>query len=314
MSADLALAPRRPARAFPALGGYYALLIALLYLPIAILVLFSLNGNTVLAFPLMGFTTQWYTRALSTPSALDAARNSLIVATGSSFVATILATMVAVLITRYQFRGRALLLSLSLLPLIVPYIVLGIALLLLFAALDVNRSLVTVGIAHTVIALPYALLIMAARLAGISPHLEEAAADLGADYPTTLRRIILPIIAPSVVAAWLVAFTASFDEFALALFLAGPDPTLPVFIYGQLRFASRLPMLISLAAMVMAGTHHARLPCRSVAQKGVMAVQIGEYFGFGTCAATALSPHPALSHCGGRGFCFLLMTRFSSHI
>jgi spermidine/putrescine transport system permease protein len=236
------------------LGGYYAVLIALLYLPIAILVLFSLNANQVLAFPLQGFTLEWYGTALGTPTALSAARNSLLVAAGSSVVATILATMVAILIARYTFRGKQLLLSLSVLPLIVPYIVLAVALLLLFAALDVNRSLWTVGIAHTVIALPYALLIVVARLGGISPYLEEAAADLGADYPTTLRRVILPIIAPAILAAWLVAFTASFDEFALALFLAGPDPTLPVFIYGQLRFASRLPMLISLAVMVMAGT------------------------------------------------------------
>jgi spermidine/putrescine transport system permease protein len=197
---------------------------------------------------------EWYRTALSTPTALTAARNSFLVAAGASAVATILATMIAILIARYSFRGKALLLSLSTLPLIVPYIVLAVALLLLFAALDIDRSLMTVGIAHTVIGLPYALLIVVARLAGISPLLEEAAADLGADYPTTLRRIILPIIAPAVVAAWLVAFTASFDEFALALFLAGPDPTLPVFIYGQLRFASRLPMLISLAALVMVGT------------------------------------------------------------
>ena len=104
------------------------------------------------------------------------------------------------------------------------------------------------------IALPYALLIIVARIGGVSPYLDEAAADLGADYVTTLRRVTLPIIAPTIVAAWLVAFTASFAEFALALFLAGSDPTLPVLIYGQLRFASRLPMLISLATMVMAGT------------------------------------------------------------
>ncbi len=78
--------------------------------------------------------------------------------------------------------------------------------------------------------------------------------DLGATYPAALRLVILPIVAPAIASAWLVAFTASFDEFALALFLAGADPTLPVFIYGQLRFASRLPMLISLAVLVMAGT------------------------------------------------------------
>src|SRR5215212_860207 len=237
----------------PILRGYYAVLIALLYLPIAILVLFSFNANQVLAFPLQGFTLQWYGNALATPTALTAARNSVLVATGSSVVATLLATMVAILVARYRFRGKQLLVAISVLPLIVPYIVLAVALLLLFAALDVNRSLWTVGIAHTVIALPYALLIIVARLGAVSPFLEEAA-DLGADYLTTLRRIILPIIAPAIVAAWLVAFTASFDEFALALFLAGADPTLPVFIYGQLRFASRLPMLISLAAMVMAGT------------------------------------------------------------
>ncbi len=251
---SLGSTPSRVRTSAPILRGYYAVLIALLYLPIAILVLFSLNANQVLAFPLQGFTLQWYSNALGTPTALTAARNSMVVAAGSSFVATLLATMVAILVARYSFRGKQLLLALSVLPLIVPYIVLAVALLLLFAALDVNRSLWTVGIAHTVIGLPYALLIIVARLGGVSPFLEEAAADLGADYLTTLRRIILPIIAPAIVAAWLVAFTASFDEFALALFLAGADPTLPVFIYGQLRFASRLPMLISLAAMVMVGT------------------------------------------------------------
>lgn len=248
------MAPQSDPKRFPLLGGYYAVLIALLYLPIVILVIFSLNANQVLAFPLQGFTWQWYAQALGNPTAIAAARNSLLVAFGSSVVATALATMVAILVARYSFRGKRLLMSLAALPLIVPYIVLAVALLLLFAALDVTRSLWTVGIAHTVIALPYALLIVVARIGGVSPFLDEASADLGADYVTTLRRVILPIIAPAIVAAWLVAFTASFDEFALALFLAGPDPTLPVFIYGQLRFASRLPMLISLATMVMAGT------------------------------------------------------------
>jgi spermidine/putrescine transport system permease protein len=248
------MAQPRARKRFPFLGGYYAVLIVLLYLPIAILVLFSFNANQVLAFPLQGFTWQWYAQVLGNPTALTAARNSLFVAFGSSLVATTLATMVAILVARYSFRGKRLLMSLAVLPLIVPYIVLAVALLLLFAALDVHRSLWTVGIAHTVIGLPYALLIVVARIGGVSPFLDEASADLGADYVTTLRRVILPIIAPAIVAAWLVAFTASFDEFALALFLAGPDPTLPVYIYGQLRFASRLPMLISLATMVMAGT------------------------------------------------------------
>ena len=98
------------------------------------------------------------------------------------------------------------------------------------------------GIAHTVVALPYTLLIVVARLAGFDPQLEEAAMDLGASYPTTLRRMVLPIIAPAMVSAWLVAFTVSFDEFALALFLAGTEPTFPVYLFSQLRFANRLPV------------------------------------------------------------------------
>jgi spermidine/putrescine transport system permease protein len=229
-------------------------LVALLYLPIAILFLFSINANTTFSFPLQGFTLHWYQQLVDTPAVLRAARNSLIVAAGSGLVATILGTMVALLMARYQFRTKNLLLALAVLPLIVPFIVLGVALLLLFAAFDIDRSLWTVGIGHTVVALPYTLLIIVARLAGFDPNLEEAALDLGATYPTTLRRIVLPIITPAIISAWLVAFTVSFDEFALALFLAGPQPTFPVYLFSQLRFANRLPIMIALAVLLMIGT------------------------------------------------------------
>ena len=144
--------------------------------------------------------------------------------------------------------------TLAVLPLIVPYIVLAVALFLLFSIFNIDRSLFTVGIAHTVIALPYVLLIVGSRLAGFDINIEDAAMDLGADYPTTLRRIVIPIIAPSMVSAWLTAFTVSFDEFALALFLAGTQPTFPVYLYGQLRFANRLPIMIALAVLMMIGT------------------------------------------------------------
>jgi spermidine/putrescine transport system permease protein len=97
-------------------------------------------------------------------------------------------------------------------------------------------------------------LIVGARLAGFDSNIEEAAMDLGADYPTTLRRIVIPIITPAMISAWLTAFTVSFDEFALSLFLAGTQPTFPVYLYGQLRFASRLPIMIALAVLMMIGT------------------------------------------------------------
>lgn len=237
-----------------ALSGYFLILVVLLYLPLGLLFLFSINDNTTLVFPLKGLTLEWYSRALDTPSAIDAVRNSVIVATGSSLVATMLATMLAILVTRFQFRGKPVVLGLAFLPLVVPYLVLGVALLLLFAAFNVPRSLWTIGIAHTVVAIPYALLIIAARMVGMPRSIEEAAMDLGSSYVTTLRRIVLPIAFPAIVAAWLVAFTVSFDEFALALFLVGTEPTLPVYIYGQLRFASRLPMLVALVMLVMLGS------------------------------------------------------------
>ena len=238
----------------PLLTGYYFGLIALLYLPIAILFLFSINANTSLSFPLQGLTLNWYQTLFDADAVLRAARNSFVVAAGSSAAATLLGTMVALLATRYEFRAKGLLIALAILPLIVPFIVLAVALLLLFATFKIDRSLWTVGIAHTVVALPYALLIIVARLAGFESHLEEAAMDLGADYPTTLRRIVLPIIAPAMVSAWLTAFTVSFDEFALALFLAGTQPTFPVYLFSQLRFANRLPIMIALAVLLMIGT------------------------------------------------------------
>lgn len=236
------------------LGFYYFGLLALLYLPIGILFLFSVNANTSLSFPLQGLTLEWYQRLAVSDAVLRAARNSLVVAAASSTAATALGTCVALLVARYQFRSKNLLLALAVLPLIVPFIVLGVALLLLFSALNIDRSLWTIGVGHMVVALPYVLLIVMARLAGFDPYLEEAAADLGADYPTTLRRIVLPIIAPAMVSAWLTAFTVSFDEFALALFLAGTEPTFPVYLFSQLRFANRLPIMIALAVLMMIGT------------------------------------------------------------
>jgi len=236
------------------LKSYFFGLIALLYLPIAILFLFSINSNTSLSFPLQGLSLNWYEKLLASEALLRSARNSLVVALGSSITATIMGTMVALLMMRYQFRSKGLLVAMAVLPLIVPYIVLAVALLLLFSILNIDRSLLTVGVAHTVVALPYVLLIVGARLAGFDANLEEAAMDLGASYPTTLRRIVIPMIAPAMVSAWLTAFTVSFDEFALALFLAGTQPTFPVYLYGQLRFASRLPIMIALAVLMMIGT------------------------------------------------------------
>jgi spermidine/putrescine transport system permease protein len=243
----------RPRRV-PALRAYYWLLIVLLFLPIGLLFVFSFNDSHILALPLTGFTLEWYQELFATPALLRAAGASLAVAFASSFVATALGTMVAILMVRFTFRFKPMLIGLSVLPLVVPFVVLAVALLILFRALGIELSLVTVGVAHAIVALPYTLLIIMSRLFGFSGTVEEAAMDLGASYPTTLRLIVLPIIAPSIVAAWLTAFTVSFDEFALANFLAGRQPTFPVYLFAQLRFSQSLPILIAAAVLLMSGT------------------------------------------------------------
>ncbi|MGH2406580.1 MAG: ABC transporter permease [Candidatus Limnocylindrales bacterium] len=241
-------------RRLPLLRSYYWLLVALLFLPIVLLFVFSFNDSHILALPLTGFTTQWYERLFATPALLRAAGASVVVAAASSFAATALGTMVALLIVRFDFRSKALLVGLSVLPLIVPFVVLAVALLILFRVLDIELSLVTVGLAHAMVALPFTLLIILSRLVGFERSVEEASMDLGATYPTTLRLVVLPIIAPAIVAAWLTAFTVSFDEFALANFLAGRQPTFPVYLFGQLRNTQSLPILIAAAVLLMTFT------------------------------------------------------------
>ena len=233
------------------LRSYYWLMLALLYLPIVLLFIFSVNANTILSFPLKGFTLEWFQKLFQTPNLLAAIGRSVVVALGASAVATILGTMVALLLSRFEFRGKGTLTSLAILPLLVPYFVLAVALLILFRVIGVPLGLPTIAIGHAVVALPYTTLIVLARLLGFDRQLEEAAMDLGATYPSTLRRVLIPMAAPAIASAFITAFTVSFDEFALALFLAGKDPTFPVYLYGQLRFATTLPVLIAAAVLLM---------------------------------------------------------------
>jgi spermidine/putrescine transport system permease protein len=235
-------------------SAYYVALIALLFLPIGVLFLFSFSASTSLTFPPRDLTLETYARVFDDAPLLRAARNSFLVAIVAATVATILATMLAIAVLRFTFRGRLVLLALALLPLVVPYIILAVSQFLLYRAAGLTLSVWTVAAAHSVVAMPFALIIVLARLNGMDRRTEEAAMDLGASRLAAIRLVILPAIAPSLVAAWIVAFTISFDEFALALFLAGTEPTFPVYLIGQLRFSNQLPVLIALAVMLMLGT------------------------------------------------------------
>jgi spermidine/putrescine transport system permease protein len=229
-------------------------MLLLLYFPIALLFLFSVSENSSLSFPLEGFTLNWYREVFEDASLLEAAQNSLIVGAVAATLATLIGFAVSVAVVRFRFRGRTGLVGLAGLPLIVPFIVLGVSLFLLFIFVGIPRSLATIAIGHTVVAVPFATLILLARMIGLDPNLEDAAMDLGATYRITLLRVVVPLMGASLLSAWLTCFIVSFDEVAIALFLAGGDPTFPIFLYGQLRFAQRLPVLIAMAVLLMIGT------------------------------------------------------------
>lgn len=231
---------------------YYVLLAAFLYAPIILLIVFSFNNSSSLVFPLKGFTLRWYQEVARNGTLLDAVWGSLVVGIVSSLVATALGTVAAIGIVRYDFPGKNAFLSIAAMPLVIPSIVMGVALLIVFRQiLNVPLSLWTVGLGHVVINIPVTMLIVAARLAGFPDSLEEAAIDLGASYWEMLWRVTLPMSLPALVAAFLTAFTGSFDEYAMSVFIIGTQPTLPVYIYSQLRFPSSIPRVVTLAAVLM---------------------------------------------------------------
>jgi spermidine/putrescine transport system permease protein len=162
-----------------------------------------------------------------------------------------LGVLAALALTRRRFRAKGAVSALLLSPLVIPYVVFGISLLLLFHTLGVPRSLLTVVIGHIVISLPYTILVLVPRLDQVDASLEEAAYDLGAGPLGTFRWITLPLILPAVVSAFLIAFTTSFDEYAVASFVVGPRLTFPIYLYSALRFPNQLPQVIAVAVVVL---------------------------------------------------------------
>ena len=233
------------------LTGLFVLVVVFLYAPIVILLIFSFNDSAIPSFPLSGFTLHWYHEFLTNSDLKGALETSAIVAALSSCGAVVLGVLSAIALTRRRFRGRAAVSALLLSPLVIPYLVFGISLLLLFHQLGVPRSLLTVVIGHIVISLPYTILVLVPRLEQIDASLEEAAYDLGASHLRTFRSVTFPLILPAVASAFLIAFTTSFDEYAVASFVVGTRETFPIFLYSALRFPSQLPQVIAVAVVVL---------------------------------------------------------------
>jgi spermidine/putrescine transport system permease protein len=245
MDAALSSNGRRLLRAF------FALVVVFLYAPIAVLLVFSFNDSALPAFPLTGFTLHWYREFAANTELRGALEASAIVAACSSVGAVLLGMLASVALARRRFRGKALVSALLLSPLVIPFVVFGISLLLLFHTLGIPRSLLTVVIGHVVISLPYTILVLVPRLEQIDVALEEAAYDLGATPLATFRWVTLPLILPAVVSAFLIAFTTSFDEYAVASFVVGTRETFPIYLYSALRFPSQLPQVIAVAVVVL---------------------------------------------------------------
>lgn len=230
----------------------YAVLFGVfLYVPILLIPVFSFNTGVYVRFPLEGFTFGWYADLFQRARLGDAFLNSLKVALAVSVLSTALAIPAAMAIARYRMPLKGPVVGFMLLPLILPGVILGVALLTLLNRLGVTLSLVTVAMGHMVICLPYAISVLLPRFIGFNRALEEVSADLGETPWWTFWRVTFPLIMPGVLACLLMTFTISFDEFFMAFFLSGAEQTLPMYIWSQLRFPRDFPSLLALATLIL---------------------------------------------------------------
>ena len=239
------------------LWTYFWVYVVLLYLPLLVLAMFSFHDSERMSLPWDGFSLRWYEKALQSPELLEALRTSFIVGLATAAVATVIGAIAGIALVRFRFRGRALLAALGLIPLAVPYLGLAVALLLTFMAFDVRPSLVTVIVGHTVIAIPYVLLLVATRAAAMPESIEEAAIDLGATWWRVVWKVHLPAVRPALIVGAVTAFQVSFDELYLSFFLSGFEPTLPVYFFSSLRRGELVPPALALttgvAVLLVAG-------------------------------------------------------------
>ena len=234
-----------------ALPLYAFAYLAFLYVPVLVLPIFSFNDSQFIAFPLSGFTTRWYAGLAADSAMQHALVNSLKVGLTTALLSTLLGLMAAKAVTHYRLRGAGAMLAFISLPLFIPDIVLGISLLLLLGTVGLPLSLAAVVLGHLLVCVPFSLTVLVARFEGFDKNLEEASADLGENSWMTFWRVTFPLMLPGIIASLLLTFITSFDEFLVAYFLSGTEATLPIYIWGQLRFPERLPMVLALGATIL---------------------------------------------------------------
>jgi putrescine transport system permease protein len=229
-----------------------ALGLAFLYLPILILVIYSFNASRLVTV-WGGWSLRWYHEFFNDRAMIEASWMSLRVAVSSASIATLIGTLAAVALSRGErFRGRTLFSGMLYAPLVMPEVITGLSLLLLFVALNAERGFWTVMIAHTTLTMCFVAVVVQSRLGSLDRSLEEAAMDLGCAPVRAFLSVTLPLIAPAIVAGWMLAFTLSLDDLVIASFTTGPgSATLPIRIYSEVRLGVK-PEINAICTLVIA--------------------------------------------------------------
>ncbi len=236
------------------LVSWASLVYVFLFTPIVLLVLFSFNANHYGTLPITGWTTHWYSDAFHNAQIKEAVEETLRIAAEFTAIATVVGTAAAFPLVRAHIPFRSGLRIGLMLPILIPGLLIGVSLLTFFTSvLHVQLSSQTAVVGQSVYVTPFVLLVVASRLEGFDRSLERAAADLGASSWQSLRHIVLPLLAPAIVAGALFAFTLSLDEFVITLFLIGAGNTLPIYIYTQVKFGIT-PEVNAVATMLIAAS------------------------------------------------------------
>ncbi|MFG6083485.1 ABC transporter permease [Paracoccus litorisediminis] len=235
------------------LVGFAVAVLAFLYLPIVVLVIFSFNDSKVTSFPLSGFTLHWYSQVLANSQMLTALGNSLYVAVFATLISVVVGVLAALALHRYDFPGKRLFQNVLILPLSLPGIVTGIAMLNFYKQIGIPQSLGAVIIGHATALMGIVVSQVLARLSRLNPRLLEASADLGVRPFATFWHVTLPSIRSAVIGSALLCFTLSFDEIPVTYFLTGRDVTLPIYIYSTLR-RGITPEINAIGTMIVAAS------------------------------------------------------------
>ncbi|MEO0992745.1 MAG: ABC transporter permease [Pseudomonadota bacterium] len=233
------------------LSAYACVFLVVLYAPILFIPLFSFNDSIYVKFPLQGFTTQWFVELWARDQMWAALRHSLLVGVTVAVISTAFGVLAAKAIAGSRLPGQSAVVAFVMLPLVIPTIIFGVALLVLLSRMGVPLSLYTIGLGHLIVCLPFAVATLLPRFEGFDKSMEEASADLGENAWWTFWRVTFPIVAPGVVASLLLTFTISFDEFIMAFFLSGTEATLPMYIWSQLRFPREFPSVLALSSIIL---------------------------------------------------------------